>query len=179
MSRRNGWWISYSRISDKAVLTVGDVMIDVQQKSYSPALAEDEVMSSNKNRPLIAIVDDNVFVCRGLQRLVGVMGIDCDTFLSGEEFLEALEGIPPLNPDCVILDVHMPGLSGLQVQERLSLSWRTIPVIFMSAADEEWIRKQALARGAVAFLEKPFTADLLGKTLRAVLKLASRSEPAA
>ena len=130
-------------------------------------------MSSNNNRPLIAIVDDNVFVCRGLKRVVGLMGMDCDTFLSGEEFLEALEAIPPFNPDCVILDVHMRGLSGLKVQERLSLIRRSIPVIFMSAADEEWIRKQALAAGAFAFLEKPFTGDVFGETLRSVLKLAS------
>lgn len=133
-------------------------------------LAEGESMKSNTNRPVVAIVDDNVSICQAMERLARLLGMDADTFVSGQEFIDRLEAVPSFNPDCVILDVHMPGLNGLQVQEHLIRTRRDIPVIFISAADEVWIREQALASGAVAFLRKPISADLFIKTLRKVLK---------
>ena len=136
-------------------------------------------MGRNKIRPVIAIVDDDVFVCRAMKRLVSLMGMDADTFVSGQEFIDLLETMPSFDPDCVILDVHMPGLNGLQVQERLACIRRDIPVIFATAADEVWVREQALASGAVAFLHKPFNNDLLLNTLRAVLKIGVAKKPSA
>lgn len=134
-------------------------------------------MGRNKTRPVIAIVDDDVFVCRAMKRLVSLMGMDADTFVSGQEFIDLLETMPSFDPDCVILDVHMPGLNGLQVQERLTRIRRDIPVIFATAADEVWVRERALASGAVAFLHKPFNNDLFLKTLRAVLKIEVATKP--
>jgi FixJ family two-component response regulator len=136
-------------------------------------------MEPNRNRPLIAIVDDDAFICGAMQRLLCLLGMDADTFVSGQEFIDLLEAVPSFDPDCVILDVHMPGLNGLEVQERLTRSRRGIPVIFMTAADEVWIREQALASGAVAFLSKPFNGDLLVETLRAVLKVGVGEVPRA
>jgi FixJ family two-component response regulator len=123
----------------------------------------------SKNKPRIAIVDDDVSVCRAMKRLVRSIGMDADTFVSGQEFIDRLKGMPSI--DCVILDVHMPGLSGLEVQESLTGSRQDIPVIFMTAVDEASVRGRVLASGAVAFLTKPITDELLAETLRAALKL--------
>jgi FixJ family two-component response regulator len=136
-------------------------------------------MRSNENRPVIAIVDDDAFICRAMQRLVLLMGMEANTFVSGQEFIEFFQAMPAFNPECVILDVHMPGLNGLQVQERLNRIRPATPVVFMTAADEACIREQALASGAAAFLSKPFNGDLLNKTLRAVLKVGVGEVPRA
>jgi FixJ family two-component response regulator len=135
-----------------------------------------ESMKSNTNRPVLAIVDDNASICRAMKRLVHSLGIDGVTFISGQEFIDRLETMASFDPDCVILDMHMPALNGLQVQEHLKRMRRDIPVIFITGADEAWIREQALAAGAVAFLHKPFNCDLLIETLHAVLKLASTKQ---
>jgi FixJ family two-component response regulator len=127
-------------------------------------------MESNKNRPVIAIVDDNAFVRRAMQRLLCSLEVDAETFASGQEFIDLVEATPSFNPDCVILDVQMPGLNGLQVQERLSRKRRDIPVIFITASYEDWIREQALASGAAAFFYKPLHTDSFIETLHALLK---------
>jgi FixJ family two-component response regulator len=139
--------------------------------------AEREIMKRNTKRPLIAIVDDNISICRGTKRLLCFLGFDAVTFVSGQEFIDTLEGMPSFDPDCVILDVQMPGLNGFEVQELLTRTGRNIPVIFLTAFDETWIREQALASGAAAFLCKPCRSDVLIETLRAVLELASAKEP--
>jgi len=136
-------------------------------------LTLNETMKSNPNRAVIAIVDDDIFILRAMKRLVCLQGMDAVTFISGQEFIGRLEMMPPFDPDCVILDVHMPGLNGLQVQEHLTQTRRDIPVVFMTGAEEVSIREHALAAGAAAFLYKPFNSDLLIATLRSVLRLAS------
>src|SRR4029450_14044551 len=96
--------------------------------------------------------------------------MDGETFSSGQQFLDLLDAIPSYQPDCLILDVQMPGMNGLEVQNRLALSGNTVPVIFITAHDEVGIREKALLGGAVAFLRKPFDDQLLVKTLRQALK---------
>ena len=123
-----------------------------------------------KTKPLIAIVDDDESVCRAMKRLVRALGMNADTFTSGQEFLDLVEAMPSFHPDCVVLDVQMPGLNGLEVQERLAKSGSHLPVIFITAHDEVGVRERALATGAVAFLRKPFNDELLVKTLHAVIK---------
>jgi FixJ family two-component response regulator len=71
--------------------------------------------------------------------------------------------------ECVVLDIQMAGLSGLEVQERLTRSGKTIPVIFITAHDDIGIREQGLGAGAVAFLRKPFNDEVLITTLRAAV----------
>ena len=71
---------------------------------------------------MIAVVDDDESVCRALKRLVRSLGMDADTFASGRQFLELIEAMPSLVVDCVVLDVQMPGLTGLQVQAQLTRS---------------------------------------------------------
>ena len=106
------------------------------------------------------------------------LGMDADTFTSGQQFIELVEAMPSLAVDCVVLDVQMPGLNGLQVQERLARSGHRYPVIFITAHDDAALREQALAAGALAFMHKPFNDELLIKVLNVALDSGGRgSEP--
>jgi FixJ family two-component response regulator len=96
--------------------------------------------------------------------------MEADTFSSGQEFIDLVEAMPSHEIDCVVLDVQMPGLNGLDVQERLQSGRCRLPIIFITAHDEVNVRERALAGGAVAFMRKPFNDELLIKTLRAALK---------
>jgi FixJ family two-component response regulator len=123
----------------------------------------------SKSKPLIAVVDDDESVCRAMKRLVRSLGMEADAFISGREFIDRVETTPSFQPDCVVLDVQMPGMNGLEVQERLASIGNPLPVIFITAHDEAGVRDRALAAGAVAFLRKPFDDELLIKTLRVAL----------
>ena len=129
-----------------------------------------------KSKALIAIVDDDESVCRAIKRLVRSLGMEADTFTSGQEFLQTIGGVPWIEIDCLVLDVQMPGLTGLQVQERLLRDGKQIPVIFITAHEEAVVRERALAAGAVAFLNKPFNDDLFVKTLHEALKRGEKHE---
>src|SRR6185436_234331 len=127
-------------------------------------------------KPLIAVVDDDESVRRAVRRLLRAIGIDADPFASGDELLQLLAAMPSYRPDCVILDVQMPGLNGLEVQRRLAGS--ALPIIFITAHDELVVREQALGAGAVAFLRKPFNDDLFVKTVNAALAIAREGRAA-
>lgn len=127
----------------------------------------------NKNKPLIAIVDDDDSVCRAMRRLVRSLGMEAETFSSGLQFLNLLHAMPAFKPDCVILDVQMPGISGLEIQDMLVKKGNKTPLIFITAYDEVGTRERALSAGALAFLRKPFDDELLVKTLAAALKLTA------
>lgn len=103
--------------------------------------------------------------------------MEADTFTSGQAFIELIEANPSLQVDCVVLDVQMPGVNGLQVQERLKKSGHRFPIIFITAHDDAVVREQALAAGALGFLRKPFNDELLIKMLSAALKNADGREP--
>jgi len=122
-------------------------------------------------KPRIAIVDDDESVCRAVKRLLRSFSMDAETFSSGQSFLDLVEAMPSFQPDCVILDVQMPGMNGLEVQQRLIKSGHKVPVVFITAHDDLGAREKALAAGAVAFLRKPFDDQLLIKTLREAVKL--------
>jgi len=116
---------------------------------------------------LIAIVDDDASVCRALERLVRSLGYTGHTFGRGDDFLDCLASLPSFYPDCVVLDMHMPGPSGLEVQQRLADT--TLPLIFITAHDEPGLRDKVVAAGAVALLRKPFDDELFIETLHAAL----------
>lgn len=124
-----------------------------------------------KGRLLIAVVDDDASVCRAMKRLIRSLGMNAEAFTSGREFLDFLEAMPSFRPDCVILDIQMPGMSGLEVQEQLIQGSSSLPVIFITAHDEVGVRERALAMGALAFLRKPFNDELIIKTLNAAVKV--------
>ncbi|MFM0449287.1 response regulator [Paraburkholderia nemoris] len=120
-----------------------------------------------KLKPFVVVVDDDESVSRAIKRLLRSIGIAAETFASGDAFLDVLASMPSYRPDCVILDVQMPGINGLEVQRRLS--GNGMPVIFITAHDEIGVREHALAAGAVAWLRKPFNDELFVKTVRAAL----------
>jgi FixJ family two-component response regulator len=128
---------------------------------------------TEKAQPLIAIVDDDESVRRAIKRLVRSLGMAAETFSSGQEFIDLIEAMPSFHPDCVVLDVQMPGLNGLEVQDYLARGCRGLPVIFITAHDELGVRERAIVSGAVAFLRKPFNDELFIKTLRAAMERGS------
>jgi FixJ family two-component response regulator len=118
------------------------------------------------DRPLVAIVDDDELFRRSVERLVHTAGFTVETFASAEEFLEhgSLD-----RTACAILDMKLPGMSGLDLQQRLLTSSRPMPIIFVSAHDEHFTQARALRAGAIAFLRKPFdNGTLLDALHRAV-----------
>jgi FixJ family two-component response regulator len=101
----------------------------------------------------ISVVDDDESMREAIMSLIGAMGMSVEQFSSAEEFLNSARS--PI--DCLILDVRMPGLTGLQLQRRLLADKRSVPIVFITAHYLEPERKTAMAAGAVAFLSKPFT----------------------
>ena len=128
----------------------------------------------SKTKPIIAIIDDDASVCRAIKRLVRSLGMNAETFTSAKDFLDLIVAMPSFRPDCGILDVQMPGINGLEVQERLNRSGSTLPIIFITAHDDVGIRERAMALGAVAFLQKPFNDELFAKTVHAALDLEAK-----
>jgi FixJ family two-component response regulator len=109
-------------------------------------------------RDLIAIVDDEESVRRALQRLMRAAGFRAGCFASGDAFLASLHAE---RPDCLILDVHMPGMNGFDVQRALAqLGW-PLPVVVITGHDTPDSRDRALAGGAAAYLCKPVDGPLL------------------
>jgi FixJ family two-component response regulator len=127
-------------------------------------------MDTNKRKPLIAIVDDDVSVRESMKRLASSCGIDAATFASGREFITMLETVPWFKPECVILDVEMQRMNGLAVQRYLNSREPRIPVIFVTASEDPVIHENALALGAVAVLRKPVAGDVLILALHDLFK---------
>ena|SRR5437660_3557045 len=104
----------------------------------------------------VAVIDDDDSVRKALGRLLRSAGLNVQTFPSAEEFLAAA----PSPVDCLVLDVRLPGLSGLELQRRLAVDGPHIPVVFVTAYQDEQTRGEAAA-GAVAVLLKPFEDEAL------------------
>ncbi|MEN2471646.1 MULTISPECIES: response regulator transcription factor [Burkholderia] len=124
-------------------------------------------------KQFVAVVDDDESVGRAIKRLLRSVGIGADAFQSGDDFLDTLASMPSYRPACVILDIQMPGLNGLEVQRRLDGTG--VPVIVITAYDDVAVREQALAAGAIAYVRKPFNDALLIKTVCTALGIASPS----
>jgi FixJ family two-component response regulator len=106
--------------------------------------------------PLISIVDDDEALRRSLDNLIRSAGFRACGFSSAEDFL----GSNKLSEtDCLVLDVRIPGVSGLELQRELAAMSSDVPIIFMTAYESGDQRKQALEAGAVAFLNKPFAEE--------------------
>jgi FixJ family two-component response regulator len=115
---------------------------------------------------IVSIIDDNVSVRAGIQALVNSLGLVSTAFASAEDFLGSLR---LEDTACLITDVQIPGISGLELQSRLAAEGRSIPVIFITAFPEQSGRERALAAGALAYLEKPFDGDTMTSLLREAL----------
>ena len=108
--------------------------------------------------PVISIVDDDESFRRATTNFVRSLGYTAATFASAEEFLQADAAG---RSDCLITDLQMPGMTGLELQTRLTAEGHRLPIIFISAFPEMKARAQALAAGAAAFLDKPISDDKL------------------
>jgi FixJ family two-component response regulator len=116
---------------------------------------------------LIACVEDDLSVCEAIEGLLVASGFAVETFLSAEDLLQ-FAGLGQVS--CLITDVNLPGISGLQLQGRLAALGHDIPTIVITAFPDERVRMQALGAGAVCFLVKPiFTTNLLG-CIRSILE---------
>ena len=108
--------------------------------------------------PCIAVVDDEEPVRNMLRRMLRLDGFEVAPFASGETFLASLRARLPA---CVILDVHMPELSGLEVQAQLRAAGARIPAIFITASDDPALERTVLEARGVALLRKPFSGEAM------------------
>jgi FixJ family two-component response regulator len=121
--------------------------------------------------PCIAVVDDEASVRIALGRLLRLADYEVAAFGCGEEFLASLT---ERRPDCVILDVHMPGISGFDVQSRLGAAHIDIPVVFITASDDLTLGRTVLEAGGVRLLRKPFSNDELLEAIGIALRSGPR-----
>ena len=117
-------------------------------------------------RQLLSVVDDDAMLRESLPDLLREFGFAARAFSSGQEFLSS-KYVDETR--CLILDVAMPGMSGLDVQEELKRRGQAIPIIFITGQRDEDIRKRALIQGAVKFLYKPFSDNALLDAVSEVL----------
>ena len=118
------------------------------------------------NRTLVSVVDDDESVRESLPDLLGELGFAARAFDSGETFL-ASESLGQTK--CLVLDIAMPGVSGLDVQQELKARRIQIPIVFITAHKDDMVRLRALEQGAAAYLLKPFSDTALLQALRAAL----------
>jgi FixJ family two-component response regulator len=116
---------------------------------------------------VVAIVDDDDLMRSALQGLLKAVGVPARAFASAEEFLESGQ---QHDTACLIADIRMSGMSGLELQAKLNAERLRIPMIFITAHGDERMRMQALRAGAVEFLAKPFDDEVLLESVRAALE---------
>jgi FixJ family two-component response regulator len=112
----------------------------------------------------ISVVDDDELFLEGMECLIRSFGYEVDTFRSAEEYLISNRA----ETVCLITDVHMPGMDGIELQRRLIAEGCRVPIIFMSADSGEKIRETAMQAGAIGFLTKPFDTSRLEDLLKTV-----------
>jgi FixJ family two-component response regulator len=123
-------------------------------------------MPIEANSSFVAIVDDDDLMRGALEGLLKQAGLPVRAFASAEDFLNSGQHH---HTSCLIADIRMPGMSGLELQAKLNAEQIRIPTIFITAHGDERMRMQALRAGAVEFLAKPFDDELLLESVRAAL----------
>ena len=116
---------------------------------------------------MVAIVDDDELMRSALQGMLKSVGLPSQAFASAEEFLKSGQY---QHTACLIADIRMPGMSGLELQAKLNAQHYRIPTIFITAHGDTKMRMQALRAGAVEFLAKPFDDEVLLESVRAALE---------
>jgi FixJ family two-component response regulator len=124
-------------------------------------------MDTQAKTKLVAILDDDDSMRTALQGLLKAVGLPAQAFASAEEFLKSGK---QHETACLIADIRMPGMSGLELQAHLNAEHCRIPTIFITAHGDTRMRMQALRAGAVEFLSKPFDDEVLLESVRAALE---------
>ncbi|MET0484073.1 MAG: response regulator [Candidatus Rokuibacteriota bacterium] len=117
-------------------------------------------------RSVVFVVDDDPSVCDALRRLITSVGLDVESFPTAQAFLEARR---PRGPSCLVLDVRLPGLSGLDLQEALAHTDAALPIIFLTGQGDVPMSVKAMKAGADEFLTKPFRPQDLLDAIRSAL----------
>ena len=122
--------------------------------------------------PCVAIVDDEEGIRKALSRLLRASGLEAESYANGQEFLDAAA---EHRPDCVVLDLHMPGMSGVQVLRKLKAAGQRLSIVVITAHDEPETRERCIDAGACAYLRKPLEDRLLLNAISAAMR--SHSAP--
>jgi FixJ family two-component response regulator len=120
----------------------------------------------------VYVVDDDAQVRRAISSLVGSIGMPVEAYASAEDFLSRYDG---QSPGCLVLDVRMPGISGLELQRRLRATRQVPPIIFITAHGEIPLATDAMRAGAIDFIQKPFSPHVLLERIREGLTLDQQS----
>ena len=142
----------------------------MKKKSTRPTTAQAETKPARQ--ALVAVVDDDESVRTAIGSLFRSMGSRTELFGGGEDFLSS----PNLREfSCLVLDVQMPGMDGLELQLRLAAASHPIPIIFVTAYGDEKKRARALRGGAVSFLSKPFSEDALLEAVKSAIDVKTEN----
>ena len=159
------------------ILAVAAVTYLCYMQKFSPAgksprrrpQVEDQQL---QNAPIISIIDDDESMRCAIKSLVTSLGFGAYTFASAQKFLQS----PHLDhTSCVITDLQMPGLNGIELQKSLLAQGRHIPIIFVTAFPEERLRAHAMEAGALGFLSKPFESETLIKLIGKVIEAGRKT----
>jgi FixJ family two-component response regulator len=118
-------------------------------------------------RRVIAVIDDNSEMLQALTRLLKVQDFDVRAFSSAYAFLD---GDAAREVDCLVLDVGLPGMSGIELAQRMNVDGSTIPVIFITGLNTEELRAEAMKTGCIAYLRKPFPASQLMNAIERAIR---------
>ncbi len=119
------------------------------------------------------VVDDDLSARKGVAALASSMGVPCETFSSAEDFLDHYD---PSRAGCLLIDLRLTGMSGLELQERLAAMGNTLPVILVSAHADVPTTVRAMRNGALTLLEKPYRDDQLADAIRTALQLDRKTQ---
>jgi FixJ family two-component response regulator len=123
-------------------------------------------------KPIVFVVDDDVSVRESLELLILSAGWQPETFASAQAFLSRA---PAATPACLVLDIELPGLNGLELQERIAVERSAMPIVFITGHDDVPETIRAMNGGADEFLTKPFAADALLQALERALERSRRA----
>ena len=127
------------------------------------------------SNPTVYIVDDDPQVCESLSLMVRSAGLNVDTYPSAEAFLDGYDN-DRRSPQCMVLDVRMPGISGLGLQQMLAARGQDMPTIMISGCADIPMAVQAMSQGAMDFLEKPFSRRALLGRIQEAIDVDARSQ---
>ena len=125
----------------------------------------------NESAPIVFIVDDDEAVCQSLKMLAETVGLNVQTYGTAEAFLDAYD---PAQAGCLVLDVRMPGMSGLELQSKLAEGGIGIPIIIISGHGDVSMAVEAMKAGAVDFIEKPFRDQTLLDSIQKATEIDAR-----